>query len=183
VSGLEARLRHRGDRLDGGLAAGQREQRVADEDEHDAQADHQGGDAEGDDRGEQRATQERGVHRGLAQRVVLLELGVGLAAGRLEGVVLDDVGLRERGPRRVDLGAAEVRRVLGDGDVLLVQLAADHAVGHATRDDEDDAGDGGDDADDASSLRAARRCHGRHVVVPFPIPPIRTACQPARRDL
>ena len=71
----------------------ERPQGPADEDQQHPDPGRHGGDAEGDDRGEQRRPQERRGHGRLPRRVLPVELGVGLAAGRLEGVLLDRVRL------------------------------------------------------------------------------------------
>ena len=70
-------------------------------------------DSERHHRGEQRGLQERGVHRDRTVRVVPLELGVGLAAGDLLGVVVDDVGLAERGDRAVHVVTGRTVGVIG----------------------------------------------------------------------
>ena len=115
-------------------------------------------DAVRDDRGEQRRAQERGLHHRRAHRVVLIELGVGLAARCLERVVVDDVGLDVGGERAGHLLALERHRVVGDRDVLGRQL-----VRHADpRDDaDDDQQDAADDAEDADRLDQSELLRGR----------------------
>ena len=61
--------------------------------DHQAEADDQVTDVEGHDRGVQAGPQHGGVESGGPGRVILRQLGVGLATGGLEGVVVDDVSL------------------------------------------------------------------------------------------
>ena len=69
---------------------------------------------------------------------------VGLAAGGLKGVLLDDLGLAVGRERAVDDLAGVCRGVLGDGDLLGGELGLDHRPGadsadeHERTDDRDD---------------------------------------------
>ena len=106
------------------------------------------GDAERHHRGEQARPQERRVHHRLAVRVVLRQLGVGLAAADLLGVLGDHVGLGVRRERPLHVLAREAVGVVGDGDLLVGQGARDDGLRRDAGDQEDGAEDGDDDADD-----------------------------------
>ena len=114
-------------------------QRQTDERQDDPEDERHACDTERDHRGEQRGLQECGVHRDRAVRVVLGKLGVGLAAGDRLGVVVDDVGLAERGYRAVDVVAGCTVGVVGDGDPLVFQGRGDNHPGDYPGDRHDDA--------------------------------------------
>ena len=96
--------------------------------------------------------QERRVHDRRAQRVFLVEFGVGLALGHVQRVVVDDVGLREGRERSDDRGAGQERGVLGDGDLFGGELRADNAPDHTSTDDHDDGAENSGPADELEDL-------------------------------
>ena len=98
-----------------------------------------------------------------ARRVVLAELGVGLAVRGLQRVGVDDVGLEPGLPRRVDQLSPERLGVVGDGDLLRGEVAGNRPPGHATGDDEDDPEDDRQQSQHADRLRAPRGRGRRHV--------------------
>src|SRR5690606_30588287 len=77
------------------------------------------------DRREERSLKERGVHGGVPQRILAVELSVGLAARGLESVLLDDPRLAIGG-EGVGHTAARQTGVVRSRDALLGERAADH---------------------------------------------------------
>jgi hypothetical protein len=77
-------------------AGGERsEQRRTDRHEHDSLRHLRGSDAECHDRREERGAQQRALHGHVRHRIGLIQLAVGLAAGGIEGGLLDEPGLLE----------------------------------------------------------------------------------------
>src|SRR5699024_6161292 len=90
--------------------------------------------------------------------------GIRLPVAAFQGVDVDDVRLCVRAQGAFDFLATEVQegRVLGDRDLLFLQLRGHHAPGGGTREDEQDPADQGGDADDGDELTWGRRAftHG-----------------------
>ena len=104
-------------------------------------------------------------HDGRTVGVVLGELRVGLAAGDLLGVLADHVRLGVGLPRLRDGLTTEVRRVVGDGDVLVREGVAHDHVGHEprhrehrSRDDDEEPEQAGRTGAGAGAVAVAR--HG-----------------------
>ena len=90
-----------------------------------------------------------------ADRVLAVELGVRLALGRLEVVLLDHLRFLEGGERPVNRVIGKAGRVLGDSDPLVGQVALDGVPGGGSGNGHQDAGDHRDDRSDARRPREA----------------------------